>query len=90
MPNLVDIVEMAEALESKAVFVAPERCVAVRNRHSSCKKCSEACPVGAVSVGNNVVSIDAGACMACGACTVSYTHLDVYKRQRLRRSCRWR
>ncbi len=69
MPNLVDIVEMAEALESKAVFVAPERCVAVRNRHSSCKKCSEACPVGAVSVGNNVVSIDAGACMACGACT---------------------
>ena len=65
MPNLVDIVEMAEALESKAVFVAPERC----NRHSSCKKCSEACPVGAVSVGNNVVSIDAGACMACGACT---------------------
>ena len=35
VPNLVDIVEMAEALESKAVFVAPERCVAVRNRHSS-------------------------------------------------------
>ena len=69
MPNLADIVEMAEALESKAVLVASERCVAVRNRHSSCKKCVQACPVDAVSVGGNEVSLDSGACVACGACT---------------------
>ena len=42
MPNLIDIVEVAEALESKAVFLAPDRCTVA----------------------------------------VSYTHLDVYKRQR--------
>ena len=35
MPNLIDIVEVAEALESKAVYLAADRCVAVRNRHSS-------------------------------------------------------
>ena len=35
MPNLVDIVEVAEALESKAVDLASDRCVVVRNRHAS-------------------------------------------------------
>ena len=30
MPNLVDIVEVAEALESKAVYLASDRCVVVR------------------------------------------------------------
>ncbi len=70
MPNITDIMEVAESLENKAVLVASDRCVAVRNRHSSCKKCREACPTDAVSVGNNEVSVDAGACVACGACTV--------------------
>ena len=35
MPNLIDIVEVAEALESKAVFHAPDRCTVERKRHSS-------------------------------------------------------
>lgn len=69
MPNLVDIVEMAEALESKTVFVASERCVAVRNRHSSCKKCIEACLADAISVSNNKVTLSASLCVSCGACT---------------------
>ena len=33
MPNLNDIMEMVDALETKAVITAPTRCVAVRNRH---------------------------------------------------------
>ena len=48
MPNLVDIVEVAEALESKAVYLASDRCVVVRNRHASCAKCADACPVEAL------------------------------------------
>ena len=48
MPNLVDIVEVAEALESKAVYLASDRCVVVRNRHASCAKCADACPTGSV------------------------------------------
>ncbi len=70
MPNLIDIVEVAEALESKAVFLAPDRCVVVRNRHSSCKKCVEACPVDAVEAEDNLLALDASLCVACGACTV--------------------
>ena len=70
MPNLIDIVEVAEALESQAVFLAPDRCTVVRNRHSSCRKCSDACPTDAVGAVDNVLSLDSELCVACGACTV--------------------
>ena len=69
MPNLVDIVEVAEALESKAVYLASDRCVVVRNRHASCAKCSDACPTGSVFAADNVLELDAEGCVACGACT---------------------
>ena len=49
MPNLVDIVEVAEALESKAVYLASDRCVVVRNRHASCAKCADATPLLSVT-----------------------------------------
>ncbi|MEG0323516.1 MAG: 4Fe-4S binding protein, partial [Raoultibacter sp.] len=70
MPNINDIVEVAEALESKAVFAAEDRCVVVRNRNAKCRKCVEACPTGAVEVGGNKLTYHARACVACGACTV--------------------
>lgn len=69
MPNLIDIVEVAEALESKAVFLAPDRCTVVRNRHSSCRKCTDACPTDAVGAKDNVLALDSGLCVSCGACT---------------------
>ena len=69
MPNLIDIVEVAGALESKAVFLAPDRCTVVRNRHSSCRKCTDACPTDAVGAKDNVLSLDNERCVACGACT---------------------
>lgn len=69
MPNLADIVEVAEALENKAVYLIPDRCSVVRNRHSSCTKCSDVCPVHAVKAVKNVLSLDNKACVACGACT---------------------
>lgn len=71
MPNLVDIVEVAEALESKAVYLASDRCVVVRNRHASCAKCADACPTSAVFAADNVLELDAETCVACGACTTA-------------------
>ena len=71
MPNLIDIVEVAEALESKAVYLAADRCVAVRNRHSSCTKCTDACPTDAVRAEKNTLTLDAERCVACGACTTA-------------------
>lgn len=71
MPNLIDIVEVAEALETKAVYLASDRCVVVRNRHASCAKCADACPSGAVFAANNVLELDEETCVACGACTTA-------------------
>ena len=70
MPNRNDIMEMAELLETKAVFVSPDRCVTVRNRNASCRKCLEACPVeGALELGMNKLEFNSAFCVECGACT---------------------
>lgn len=68
MPSLNDVLEVAELLKSKPVIVAEERCVAVRNRNASCRKCEAGCLAGCIEVGQNSLSIDAGACVNCGAC----------------------
>ncbi|MCI8640048.1 MAG: 4Fe-4S binding protein [Coprococcus sp.] len=34
----------------------------------SCGACEGACPVGAISMGDDHMQIDAGACVDCGAC----------------------
>lgn len=34
----------------------------------SCGACADACPVGAISQGDDQYQIDAGLCIECGAC----------------------
>ena len=70
MPNLKDIVDVAQALQSTAVRVVEDRCVVVRNRNSSCRRCVRACPADAITVRGNNVTLDNAACVSCGACTV--------------------
>ena len=68
MPSINEIVQVAEALEKSPVVVIRDRCVAVRNRNATCRKCVDVCQVKAIDVAGNDISLDAGACMACGAC----------------------
>ena len=68
MANLQDIVELSQALQTEHVLVYQKRCLGVRNRHSSCTKCVDACLTNAISVQNNTVSLDHSLCVACGAC----------------------
>lgn len=70
MANLVDIVELAESLESKAIHVIDDRCVVVRNRNVKCRKCEQACPVDAFTISGNTLSLNHSACVFCGACSV--------------------
>ena len=35
----------------------------------SCGSCADACPVGAISQGDDHYVIDAGACLDCGSCS---------------------
>lgn len=70
MPNIADIVEMAELLGDRPVLAVAERCVVVRNRNATCRKCQDACLADAIAIHNNELSIDAASCVGCGACTV--------------------
>ena len=68
MPTIDNIMQVAEALEKSPVVVARDRCVAVRNRNATCRKCVQACPFGAILAHANDISLDVGACVGCGAC----------------------
>ncbi|MCI9262702.1 4Fe-4S binding protein [uncultured Adlercreutzia sp.] len=68
MPSLNDLMEMMDALETKAVVTMPTRCVAVRNRNAKCRRCVEVCFADAITIDKNELTIDAGACVACGSC----------------------
>ena len=69
MPNINEIMQVAEALEKSPVVVLRDRCVAVRNRNATCRKCTAVCQVDAIYIAANEISLDAGMCMGCGACT---------------------
>jgi len=63
--------QVAEALEKSPVIVVADRCVVVRNRNASCRKCVRACPAEAITVIANEVSIDPASCMGCGSCVAA-------------------
>lgn len=68
MPNVNDIATIAEALEKQHVIVVGDRCVAVRNRNATCRRCVESCALGALKVEANEVHFDSTSCVGCGAC----------------------
>lgn len=71
MPSIDDIVQVAEALEKSPIIVVRDRCIAVRNRNASCRRCVEACPADAISVQANDVKLLGADCIACGACVAA-------------------
>jgi ferredoxin len=68
MPKASSIIELFERLQSTNLAIHQERCVAVRNRHSSCTKCADACTSGAMAVSDNQLIITADLCIGCGTC----------------------
>lgn len=68
MPTINDVMEMAELLRSRSVVPVEDRCVAVRNRNASCRKCAQACIASAIEVAQNKITVDPGVCVGCGAC----------------------
>ena len=70
MPSINDIAMIAEALEQSPVAVVADRCIAVRNRNATCRKCVNACSAGAIDVSGNEIRLNSSLCTACGICTV--------------------
>lgn len=71
MPSIDDIMQVAEALEKSPVIVVRDRCTAVRNRNSTCRRCVDTCQLNAIEVKLNEVTLSASACNACGACVAA-------------------
>ncbi|GAM12301.1 4Fe-4S binding protein [Mesobacillus selenatarsenatis] len=59
---------MSKWLEAKRLKVDPQRCVRTRNRFSACSKCTDACPVSAISLENGL-SVNEDVCSECMRCT---------------------
>ncbi len=69
MPNIQQVLEVAELFKIAPVDVEFERCVAVRHRNSQCRKCQDACLAKAFLIEpGNSIEVDGSLCVNCGAC----------------------
>jgi Fe-S-cluster-containing hydrogenase component 2 len=68
MANIISLTEILGKIQSTNIALHPERCVAVRNRNASCRKCAEACTSGAIAVVDNEIDITPDLCIGCGTC----------------------
>lgn len=66
--TVIDTLEAWEQLGSDLLAVHPERCVRVRNRHASCRRCEEACTAEAITSENGALSVRSERCVGCGTC----------------------
>ena len=71
MSSVQDAVQIWQKLESDKLHVLMHRCVRVRNRNVSCRKCVDACPVECITVEGNSLAVDPFACIGCGTCATA-------------------
>lgn len=68
MPSIQSVFGLLEKLESERIAVHQNRCVAVRNRHATCRKCADACVSGCISLQDDELVIEPEHCIGCGTC----------------------
>ncbi len=71
MPNIASILDILERIESPSMAVHQERCVLVRNRNASCRRCSDACASGAISCDGDRLDVIPDLCIGCGTCATA-------------------
>ncbi|MBS5450715.1 MAG: 4Fe-4S binding protein [Coriobacteriia bacterium] len=67
-PRVRTSLGVLEALTGPGITVHQGRCVEVRNRHTTCRLCADACTSGAISFDGGCLAVDASRCIACGTC----------------------
>jgi len=65
--GLEEFVEIMGRLEGKAIQARPQQCTRIRHRLSTCTRCADVCPTGAIKWENGL-EVDAEKCTGCGAC----------------------
>jgi formate hydrogenlyase subunit 6/NADH:ubiquinone oxidoreductase subunit I len=68
MPKTPAIFELFDGLQSNHIKTHQNRCVAVRNRNASCRRCADACTSDAISIKDNEIVFTSRRCRGCGTC----------------------
>ena len=80
MVNALDLMSRFSDLETSEITIHTERCVVVRNRNASCRRCAIACTSGAISLNTNELAIDPEKCVGCGTCATVCPTADLEAR----------
>lgn len=68
MASISTIATMFQRLESRHLAIRQDRCVRVRNRHASCRRCSEACTSHCIGFKEGEIVVLSENCIGCGTC----------------------
>ena len=68
MTSVSTIIEVLQRMNGAAIAVRHDRCVQVRNRNASCRRCAEACTSGCLSLDGGELAVDPALCVGCGTC----------------------
>jgi formate hydrogenlyase subunit 6/NADH:ubiquinone oxidoreductase subunit I len=68
MPKTPAIFDLFDGLQSNHIKTHQNRCVAVRNRNATCRRCAEACTSDAISIKDNEIVFTPRRCIGCGTC----------------------
>lgn len=68
MARVQNCISLLERLQSRRLSVRGSRCVIVRNRNASCRRCAEACTSECITLRDNELAVNPERCIGCGTC----------------------
>lgn len=68
MSTAANLLGVIDKLQSSHLRVWQHRCISVRNRNASCRRCAEACTSGCISVKDGDLTVTPLQCVGCGTC----------------------